>query len=193
MGLPKFPTYLFLHAMACGLRRIYPSSPITDEIVLPSEPVRSSASATIPLSKLYQHFRERGLPYGLQDSLSTLHLSCSPHTARLRHRRKTRYGWVANPYPTGTFTLIDTPDLAWRETGSDLTGLTGRNTWLCHVLRFLGLHTERKGEQIMFPDIPLPMFAAIICVIYTSWLLNSTPSRNNKQGKRPKEKTKRES
>ena len=28
MGLPKFPEYLFLHAMACGLRRIYPSSPI---------------------------------------------------------------------------------------------------------------------------------------------------------------------
>ena len=46
MGLPKFPEYLFLHAMACGLRRIYPSSPISDEIVLPSEPVMSSASAT---------------------------------------------------------------------------------------------------------------------------------------------------
>jgi hypothetical protein len=46
MGLPKFPAYLFLRAMACGLRRIYSSSPITDEIVLPSEPVTSSASAT---------------------------------------------------------------------------------------------------------------------------------------------------
>lgn len=46
MGLPKFPEYLFLHAMACGLRRIYPSSPITDGVVLPSEPVKSSASAT---------------------------------------------------------------------------------------------------------------------------------------------------
>jgi hypothetical protein len=29
------------------------------------------------LSKLYQHFRERDLPYGLQDSLPTLNLSCS--------------------------------------------------------------------------------------------------------------------
>ena len=32
----------------------------------------------------------------------------------LRHRRNTRYGWVANPYPTGTFTLQDAPSFAWR-------------------------------------------------------------------------------
>lgn len=30
------------------------------------------------ISKLYQHFRGRDTPYGLQDSLSTLHPSCSP-------------------------------------------------------------------------------------------------------------------
>ena len=30
-------------------------------------------------------------------------------TSRLRHGRKTRYGWVARPYPTGTFTLQETP------------------------------------------------------------------------------------
>ena len=28
--------------------------------------------------------------------------------------RNTRYGWVANPYPTGTFTLKDTPSLSRR-------------------------------------------------------------------------------
>ena len=33
----------------------------------------------------------------------------------LRHRRNTRYGWVASPYPTGTFTLQDTPSFSWRE------------------------------------------------------------------------------
>ena len=27
----------------------------------------------------------------------------------------TRYGWVANPYPTGTFTPQDTPGLAQRD------------------------------------------------------------------------------
>jgi len=34
-------------------------------------------------------------------------------TTRLRHRRTTRYGWVASPYPTGTCTLQGTPGFAW--------------------------------------------------------------------------------
>jgi hypothetical protein len=42
----------------------------------------------------------------------------------LRHGPKARYGWVANPYrspllnlfPTGTFTLQDTPSFPRRET-----------------------------------------------------------------------------
>src|SRR5262245_34372470 len=68
------------------------------------------------LSKLYQHFRVRGHPCGLQDSLSTLRPSCSPRVPpRLRHGRKTRYGWVARPYPTGTCTLQETPSFSWRE------------------------------------------------------------------------------
>src|SRR6266702_1048203 len=68
------------------------------------------------MSKLYQHFRVRGHPYGLQDALSTLRPSCSPGSRpRLRHGRKTRYGWVASPSPTGTFTLQETPSLSWRD------------------------------------------------------------------------------
>src|SRR5262249_12579620 len=68
------------------------------------------------LSKLYQPFRVRGHPCGLQDSLSTLRPSCSPRVPpRLRHGRKTRYGWVARPYPTGTCTLQETPSFSWRE------------------------------------------------------------------------------
>src|SRR5262245_10238239 len=67
-------------------------------------------------SKLYQHFRVRGHPCGLQDTLSTLRPSCSPRIPpRLHHGRKTRYGWVASPYPTGTFTLQETPSFSWRE------------------------------------------------------------------------------
>src|SRR5499426_1681780 len=67
-------------------------------------------------SKLYQPFRRRGHPCGLQETLSTLRPSCSPRVpSRLRHGRKTRYGWVATPYPTGTFTLLETPSLSWRE------------------------------------------------------------------------------
>ena len=34
---------------------------------------------------------------------------------RLRHGRKTRYGWVASPYPTGTFTPQETPSLSRRD------------------------------------------------------------------------------
>jgi hypothetical protein len=67
-------------------------------------------------SKLYQHFRGRGSPYGLQDTLSTLRPSCSLGVQpQFRHGRKTRYGWVATPYPTGTFTLQETPSLSWRD------------------------------------------------------------------------------
>jgi hypothetical protein len=35
---------------------------------------------------------------------------CS-QVAPLRTGRNTRYGWVANPYPTGTLTRQDTPSL----------------------------------------------------------------------------------
>jgi hypothetical protein len=41
MGLPKFLTYLFLHATACGLRRIFSSSPFSDDLVLPSVTVKT--------------------------------------------------------------------------------------------------------------------------------------------------------
>jgi hypothetical protein len=66
-------------------------------------------------SKLYQHFRERDLPYGLQDSLCTLApYSCSRVTP-LRNGTNTRYGWVASPYPTGTLTRQETPSFSRRD------------------------------------------------------------------------------
>jgi len=33
---------------------------------------------------------------------------------RFRRGRNTRYGWVVNPFPTGTSTLQDAPSFAWR-------------------------------------------------------------------------------
>ena len=42
----------------------------------------------------------------------------------LRHRSKTRYGWVASPYPTGTCTPQDTPSFARRDNDSDEPRLT---------------------------------------------------------------------
>jgi len=42
--------------------------------------------------------------------------SCSPCLAAgLRHGPKIRYGWVASPYPTGTFTPQDAPSFARRD------------------------------------------------------------------------------
>jgi hypothetical protein len=97
----------------------------SDGLVLPSGALQPSASATSAFSKLFQHFRVRGHPYGLQDALSTLRPSCSPwFRPRLRHGRKTRYGWVASPYPTGTFTLLETPSLL----GAITPGLSGEFT-----------------------------------------------------------------
>jgi hypothetical protein len=45
-------------------------------------------------------------PTGYSVYASPILFTVSP---RLRHGRKTRYGWMANPYPTGTFTLQETP------------------------------------------------------------------------------------
>ena len=81
----------------------------TDALVLPSVHVKTLGVRNKLISKLYQHFRARGHPYGLQDSLCTPHLLCSLHSVELRHRRNTRYGWVATPSPTGTLTPQDTP------------------------------------------------------------------------------------
>jgi hypothetical protein len=35
--------------------------------------------------------------------------------SRLRPGRTTRYGWVARPYSTGTFTREETPSFPWRD------------------------------------------------------------------------------
>ena len=60
--------------------------------VLPSVYVKTLGIRNKLISKLYQHFRERDLPYGLQNSLSTLRPSCSSWITQLRQGRKTRYG-----------------------------------------------------------------------------------------------------
>ena len=110
-GFPSSPALLFLHATACGLRRTFLPSPIRVLLCCLRCTLKPSASTTthfeaVPALQGARH------PYGLQDALSTLRLSCSP-LPRLRHRRKTRYGWVASPYPTGTRTPQDTPSFAW--------------------------------------------------------------------------------
>ena len=116
LGLPKF--FFDVSLPAChGLRTPADLHNLAKSValMLPSGALKPSASA-MAMSKLYQHFRVRGHPYGLQDTLSTLRPSCSSCVPpQLRHGRKTRYGWVASPYPTRTFTLQETPSFSWRD------------------------------------------------------------------------------
>ena len=113
-AFPSSTTYLFLHATACGLRRTSTSSPSTDASVLPSVYVKTlgvrnwlcrsctstSASATSPAAYRMLCLRLAHLVHG---------------SFPLRHGPKTRYGCAANAYPTGTFTLQDTPSFARRD------------------------------------------------------------------------------
>ncbi len=65
----------------------------TDDFVLPSVNVKTLGVRNNLISKLYQHFRVRGHPYGLQDSLSTLR----PYSAM--DARLDTGGWLALTRP----------------------------------------------------------------------------------------------
>jgi hypothetical protein len=73
-GFPSSPAPLFLHATACRLRRTSTHSP-SRVLHLGFRVQYPVAIRGFAISKLYQHFRERDLPCGLQDSLCTLALS----------------------------------------------------------------------------------------------------------------------
>jgi hypothetical protein len=74
----------------------------SDALVLPSVNVKTLGVRNKLISKLYQHFRERGLPYGLQDPLPTLSPSCSqPLGCSATDPRLDTGGWltlVKRPY-----------------------------------------------------------------------------------------------
>jgi hypothetical protein len=78
--------------MACGLRRTSTSSPYR-MLRVGFVHVKTLAVRNNPISKLYQLFRTRGRPYGLQDSLSTLRLSRSPFGSSTVARLDTG-GWL---------------------------------------------------------------------------------------------------
>ena len=98
--------------------------------------LQPSATETGFISERYQHFRKRDLPCGLHDSLCTLHLFCSFRLTEFRHRRNTQYGWVANPYPTGTFTPQDAPSFAWRAHCASAARpfASAASAWLGHIV-----------------------------------------------------------
>ena len=110
MGLPKF----FDGSLpAChGLRTPADLSILafTDGLVLPSVCVKTLGSRNKRLFEAVPALQGTRLP--LRPTGCSVYASSILFTAsssRLRHGRKTRYGWVANPYPTGTFTLPETP------------------------------------------------------------------------------------
>ena len=82
--------------------------------VLPSGTLKPSASATSYFEAVpaLQGARSPLRPTGFSVYASPV-LFAAP--SWLRHRRKTRYGRVASPYPAGTLTLQDTPSLSWRD------------------------------------------------------------------------------
>ena len=94
-GFPSSPALLFLHATACGLRRTLIPSPIRVLLCCLRCTLKPSASATthfeaVPALQGARH------PYGLQDALSTLRLSCSPPSGdSATDARLDTGGWLA--------------------------------------------------------------------------------------------------
>ena len=87
----------------------------TDGLVLPSVCVKTLGVRNKRLFEAVpalQGARSPLRPPGYSVYASPILFAVSP---RLRHGRKTRYGWVPSPYPTGTFTLQETPSLSWRD------------------------------------------------------------------------------
>src|SRR2546428_5030891 len=114
LGLPKF---FDVSLPAChGLRTPADLHNLAKSValMLPSGALKPSASA-IAMSKLYQHFRVRGHPYGLQDALSTLRPSCSPlyFTTPPWTQDSIRVGGY--PLPDRDFHPARDAKLAWRD------------------------------------------------------------------------------
>ena len=112
-GFPSSPAPLFLHATACRLRRTSTHSPFTRASSrLPGlVPRRHPRVCDLEAVPALQGARPPLRPTGF--SVYACPVSCS-RLAPLRNRTNTRYGWVASPYPTGTFTRQETPSFARR-------------------------------------------------------------------------------
>jgi hypothetical protein len=133
LGLPKF---FDISLPACRGLRTPADRPLlakADGLVLPSGALKPSASATSRFEAVpaLQGARSPLRPTGYSVYASPILFAVSP---RLRHGRKTQYGWMAHPYPTGTFTLQETPSLSWRENARGeprpMAGVTQERTLL---------------------------------------------------------------
>ena len=90
-----------------------------------------TSSVRLCLSERYQHFRNTQFPMAYIILCVRFTYLVRWKKIQLRHRRNTRYGWVANPYPTGTCTLQDASSFAWRTNAL----LIGKFCWVNFCLR----------------------------------------------------------
>src|SRR5215468_288657 len=162
LGPPKF---FNTSLPACRSLRTPADRPLlayAEGLVLPSGALKPSASATSAFSKLCQHFRVRGHPYGLQDTLSTLRPSCSPcpHGSAMDARLATGGGLALTRQGLspckrcqaflGARTLALTccrkpqrgTSVGWRQSGAVLGWAASRNAG---VFSALGRHLAGEG------------------------------------------------
>ena len=143
-GFPSSPALLFLHATACGLRRTFTPSPIRVLSCCLRCALKPSASAT-SLSRSCTSTSGRASP--LRPTGCSVYASPVLFAAlkRLRLRRKTRYGWVASPFPTGTFTPLEAPSLSRRD--NEKANRHGRLYLPRPVKRMLGRMSARPASN----------------------------------------------
>jgi hypothetical protein len=141
------PTCFDASLPACHGLRTPADLPIlanTDALVLPAVCVQTRGGRTKRLCEAVpalQGARSPLRPPGFAVDAAPIVFAVSP---RLRHGRKTRYGWMATPDPTGTFTLQETPSFSWRdnarpellpEAGAqrrlEAVGCSGLFGWVC--------------------------------------------------------------
>jgi hypothetical protein len=104
------------------------SSVRLDSRIVPSPGFAFCASISISMSDV--HLSSRREPQGLPLQLTgfSVYSACLVLGFRpLRHRLMSRYGWVANPYPTGTFT----PQKHRALLGAITLRITGRSQARC--------------------------------------------------------------
>ena len=144
MGPPKF---LCASLPAChGLwtPADLPILALTDVLVLPSADVK-------PLGIRNYSFRSCTSSSGCAVTptayrilcLRFVHLLFAIFILLLRNGRKTRYGWLAKPYPTGTFTLQDTPSFLGAitiEINRKGRAISGSASFLYHSCSLLFTH-----------------------------------------------------
>jgi hypothetical protein len=104
--------------------------------VLPSGALKPSASATSAFRSCTSTSGCAVTPAAYRIlCLRFAHVLCAVF-ALLRTGRKTRYGWVANPCPTGTFTPQETPSFSRRDNAG------------AHLLPEAGARYERTLEAV---------------------------------------------